>query len=282
MGHHRPVLTADLHHPAVGAALATAADLLGMEVVFVGGLTADEFAFERVLGDLPGVTEGLTIPRTDSFCHRLLAGAPSSTADAAHDPAYADVPTRAAFGITSYVGVPVRDPDGNVVGTLCGVDRGPVAVSETTLAVLDELAGVIEAHLGGGDTAAVLRRLPGGWRVGNAEEPDLTSAMVLADLLAEDFEPARRPARMDDDNDEVARLRAAVAQLEHALTARVVVEQAIGVLAERQHIAPRSAFERLRKAARSRGRKVHEIARMVVASVNDPSVPLPPDLAGRR
>jgi hypothetical protein len=274
------MLTADLHHPAVGAALATAADLLGMEVVFVGGLTTDEFVFERVRGELAGVREGLTIPRVDSFCHRLLAGAPPSTADAANDPAYADVPARAAFGVTSYVGVPVRDADGNVVGTLCGVDRGPVTVSAATLAVLDELAGVIEAHVGGGDPSVVVRRLPGGWRVGGAEEPDLTSAMVLADLLAEDLEPSGRPPRPDD-TDELARLRTAVTQLEHALTARVIVEQAIGVLAERQRIAPRAAFERLRKAARSRGRKVHELARMVVASVNDPSVPLPPDLAGR-
>jgi hypothetical protein len=275
------MLTADLHHPAVGAALATAADLLGMEVVFVGGLTADEFAFERVLGELPGLAEGRTIPRTDSFCHRLLAGAPRSTADAANDPAYADVPARTEFGITSYVGVPVRDPAGNVVGTLCGVDRHPVPVPDTTLAILDELAGVIEAHVDGADTAVIVRRRPGGWRIGSCEEPDLTSAMVLADLLTDGGEPAGRPARHDD-TDEIARLRAAVTQLEHALTARVTVEQAIGVLAERQHVAPRAAFERLRKAARSRGRKVHELARMVVASVNDPSVPLPPELAGRR
>jgi AmiR/NasT family two-component response regulator len=73
-----------------------------------------------------------------------------------------------------------------------------------------------------------------------------------------------------------------VTQLEHALTARVLVEQAIGVLAERQRLTPRAAFERLRKAARSRGKKVHDLARMVVASANDPAVPLPPELAGRR
>src|SRR3954471_14616422 len=98
------MLGADLHHPAVGAALTTAAELLGMEVVFVGGLTDDEFAFERVLGELPGVSEGLTIPRQDSMCHRLLAGAPASTDDAGNDPAYSDAPVRASLGITSYVG----------------------------------------------------------------------------------------------------------------------------------------------------------------------------------
>jgi hypothetical protein len=99
------MLGADLHHPAIGAALATAADLLGMEVVFVGCLTTEEFEFVRVHGELPGVAEGRTIPRIDTFCHRLLAGAPPSTADAANDPAYADVPTRAELGITSDGGV---------------------------------------------------------------------------------------------------------------------------------------------------------------------------------
>src|SRR5438270_10363083 len=126
----------DLHHPAVSAALTTAAGLVGMEVVFIGGLSSDEFSFERVLGELPGIAEGATLPRADSFCHRMLAGAPAATADAEHDPAYADVPARAAFGITSYVGVPVRDGDGVVIGTLCGIDRRSIPVRDDVLPVL--------------------------------------------------------------------------------------------------------------------------------------------------
>lgn len=276
------MIDADLHHPAVGAALTTAAELLGMEVVFIGGLTDEEFAFERVVGDLPGVSEGLTIPRADSFCHRLLAGAPASTADAATDPAYADAPARAAFGITSYVGVPIHAGDGRVVGTLCGVDRGRVPVPAHTIHILTTLAGVIEAHIADGGGRIVVRRTPSGWQVGDDSEHDLTSAMVLADLLAEDLAAPDRPPRPAEELTEVEQLQIAVAQLEHALAARVLVEQAIGVLAERQHLSPRRAFERLRKAARSRGKKVHDLARMVIASASDPSVPLPPELAGRR
>jgi hypothetical protein len=276
------VIDADLHHAAVGAALTTAADLLGMEVVFIGGLTEAEFAFERVIGELPGVAEGLTLPRTDSFCHRLLAGAPAATDDAANDPAYADVPARLAFGITSYVGVPIHAGDGRVVGTLCGIDRGRVPVPADTVGILRTLAGVIEAHVADGAGPVVVRRTPAGWQVGRDTEHDLTSAMVLADLLAEDLGGPTRPPRPDEALSEVDRLQIAVAQLEHALAARVVVEQAIGVLAERQHLAPRTAFERLRKAARSRGKKVHDLARMVIASASDPAVPLPPELAGRR
>jgi hypothetical protein len=272
----------DLHHPAVGAALTTAADLLGMEVVFVGGLDEDEFAFERVLGDLPGVGEGITMPRADSFCHRLLAGAPASTEDAANDPSYSDAPVRTALGITSYVGVPIHAHDGRVVGTLCGIDRGRVPVSPESLNILRTLAGVVEAHLGDMTARVVVRRTPSGWRVGQDSHDDLTSAMVLADLLAEDLGTPSRPPRADEELSEVDRLQIAVAQLEHALAARVVVEQAIGVLAERQRLSPRAAFERLRKAARSRGKKVHDLARMVIASASDPAVPLPPELAGRR
>lgn len=276
------MIQGDLHHPAVGAALATAADLIGMEVVFIGGLTAEEFSIERLHGNLPGATEGMTMPRTDSLCHRLLNGAPPSTSDAANDPAYADAPVRQAFGLASYVGVPIHGPDGEVVGTLCGVDRTSVPVPENILEILRELARVVEAHLGDVSGRIVLRRTPAGWQVGHDVDPDLTSAMVLADLLAENLGAVNRPPRSQELDTEVDQLRLAVSQLEHALAARVMVEQAIGVLAERQRVAPRAAFERLRKAARSRGKKVHELARVVVASVNDPSVPLPPELAGRR
>jgi hypothetical protein len=262
--------------------MTTAADLLGMEVIYVSGMSDDEFRVERLLGELPGVYEGLTLPRADSLCDRLLAGAPPSTSDAANDPAYADCPARIAFDICSYVGVPVRAPDGTPVGTLCGIDRGRVPVAEDALQLLKVLVRVIEAHVTGDERATVIRRTPTGWLVGDDEEKDLTSAMVLADLLAGDLSAASRPPRASDTGDEMERLRVAVGQLEHALAARVVVEQAIGVLAERQRLAPRAAFERLRKAARSRGRKVHELAKQVVASSTDPSVPLPPELAGRR
>jgi AmiR/NasT family two-component response regulator len=106
--------------------------------------------------------------------------------------------------------------------------------------------------------------------------------MVLADLLAGELQPGVRPARNDQPLDEMGQLRLSVKQLEHALAARVVVEQAIGVLTERQHSTPRDAFERLRKVARSRGRKVHDLAKEVVMSSTDSSVPLPPELAGGR
>ena len=273
-------------HPAIDAVLSTAATLLGMEVVFLGGLTEDTFTFEKVhaRGEWPGVDEGRSDSRADSFCHRLLSGAPSTTADAEHDPAYADAPIRTELGIASYVGVPIRNSTGEVVATLCGIDRDHVVISDETVAVLQQLAEVVSAHLGPLlAEGVVIRRNPAGsWEVGGQPTDDLSSAMVLADLLAAELSPAGRPARSEQPLDEVGQLRLSVKQLEHALAARVVVEQAIGVLTERQASTPREAFERLRRSARSRGRKVHDLAREVVMSSKDPAVPLPPELAGRR
>ncbi len=278
--------SSDLSHPAIDAVLATAARLLGMEVVFIGGLTDDTFTFERVRAsaEWEGLAEGGAAPRSDSLCARMLAGGPSATDDAAAEPSFADAPIRGQLGITSYVGVPVHDRHGRVVATLCGMDRGSVAVNDQAVQVLSQLAEVVAAHLGPVTEQGITirRSRQGGWEVGGEPTGDLTSAMVLADLLAAEVNPGTRPRRPDEPLDEVGQLRLSVTQLEHALAARVLVEQAIGVLTERQHHSPREAFERLRKVARSRGRKVHDLAREVVLSANDPAVPLPPELAGRR
>jgi hypothetical protein len=162
----------------------------------------------------------------------------------------------------------------------------------------------------------VVRRTADGWRVGDDELPDLTCAMVLADLLAAELptevQPAIRPAPsgVRDDTvplrsvdrrpprakpererpaaepptmeEEAHRLRTTVGQLEHALTARIRVEQAIGVLAERHRIRPRQAFEQLRSAARNRGRRVIDIAADVVASASNPLLQLPEELSRQR
>jgi hypothetical protein len=143
----------------------------------------------------------------------------------------------------------------------------------------------------------VVRRSERGWVVGDEEASDLTSAMVLADLLAADLassgagpadaaaavarKAAPRHARPMDESveaDEAARLAVTVTQLEHALTARVRVEQAIGVLAERHRLRTRDAFDLLRSAARTRGRRVIEIAEDVVNSASNALLRLPEEL----
>lgn len=127
-----------------------------------------------------------------------------------------------------------------------------------------------------------------GWSVVSPAGVEHTGGLIeglsLADLVAEELgqlsEPdrsARRAARgggadrPSDDGDpaaaRVADLERTIRQLEHALSARVATERAIGVLAERTGTGPRAAFEALRRDARSSGRPVAEVAREVMASL---------------
>jgi hypothetical protein len=135
----------------------------------------------------------------------------------------------------------------------------------------------------------VVRKAERGWVVGDEKVSDLTSAMVLADLLAADLPTRAMPTVADQaqaaasfDSGEAPdprKLEQTVAQLEHALTARVRVEQAIGVLAERHRLRPRQAFELLRSVARAQGRRVLEMATEVVESATNPLLRIPEELA---
>jgi len=174
---------------------------------------------------------------------------------------------------------------------------GPAAPGAEAAAAPEVAGAVVTESVAEGTTAdggtvsafvpddAVVRRTKDGWRVGSEDLPDLTCAMILADLLAaESGMPDVTPAKpgAPPQAGETGRLRATVGQLEHALANRIRVEQAIGVLAERHRIKPRQAFEQLREAARSRGRKVIDIAGDVVASATNPLLQLPDELSRPR
>jgi hypothetical protein len=146
----------------------------------------------------------------------------------------------------------------------------------------------LTARPGDAPDGVVVRRSGQGWQVGEEHAADLTSAMVLADLLAAELgSPAPPPAgppaaTVGGEAGEAARLAVTVAQLEHALAARVRVEQAIGVLAERHRLRPRQAFDLLRNVARADGLKVTDLAETVVDSTSNPLLPLPGELARKQ
>ncbi len=143
-----------------------------------------------------------------------------------------------------------------------------------------------------------LARTAQGWTVicpsGASHAGDLVEGLTLADLVAEEFgtltEPdrtarrsARGPGRPGEPAEDslagrTAALERTVAQLEHALAARVSTERAIGVLAERNRTSPRAAFESLRREARSSGRPLTDLAREVLSTLEElPGMDAPSD-----
>lgn len=65
--------------------------------------------------------------------------------------------------------------------------------------------------------------------------------------------------------DEVTLTQSRVEQLERALTSRIVIDVAVGVLIERHGLTRESAFDLLRRAARHHRRRIHDLAAEVVA-----------------
>ncbi len=70
--------------------------------------------------------------------------------------------------------------------------------------------------------------------------------------------------------DRCAALEERNAQLQTALSSRIVIEQAKGILAERLELELDVAFDLLRRAARHHNRNLHELSGEVVASRTTP------------
>jgi GAF domain-containing protein len=134
---------------------------------------------------------------------------------------------------------------------LSGDGRWPALAGLPSMRGVNGLLCVpVEGSAGAAGTLTAVRRPDRPWQ---AREIDalVTYAGVVAILL-----------RAASDAERTAQI---IGQLEHALHHRVVIEQAKGILMEREQLDPPGAFDRLRKAARARRRRVSEVATEVVA-----------------
>jgi hypothetical protein len=140
---------------------------------------------------------------------------------------------------------------------LPGDGRWPSLAGQPTLAGVNGLVCVaVEGAAGPIGTLVAVRRPDRPWQAREVESL-IVYAGVVASLV--------RAAAESERNAQV------IGQLEHALHHRVVIEQAKGILMEREQLDPAGAFDRLRKAARAGRRRVSEVAAEVVAGH-----PLPP------
>ena len=142
-------------------------------------------------------------------------------------------------------GTPVR------TSNLHGEGRWPALACRPGLAGVNSLVCVpVEGPAGPAGTLTAVRRPDRPWQAREVESL-VTYAGVVASLLRSAAE-AERTGQV-------------IEQLEHALHHRVVIEQAKGILMEREQLDPAGAFDRLRKAARAERRRVSEVAAEVVA-----------------
>ena len=120
---------------AADAVLALLQDRLGMDLWAVTQVRGEhqEVLVARSAG-FP-VPPGAVLPWAESFCSRMVAGAPRIAPRVRAVPAYASAGFGDRYRIGAYVGVPLVDEDGGLFGTLCAM-----SAQEQPARLADELA----------------------------------------------------------------------------------------------------------------------------------------------
>lgn len=164
---------------------------------------------------------------------------------------------RAGIGGMIPVSVAICDGDLVMIQGQCDGASGAGAPSATVLASMNAVAGLPVRTLG--EVVGSLDLYS--HRPSPFSQHELAGAEVLATAAGTYIGLARRRERTDE------RLQ----QLRHALSSRIRIEQAKGVLAERLRIPVDDAFELLRTHARNHNHRLLDVADAIVAG--DGSIP---------
>ncbi|MCH8497853.1 MAG: PAS domain-containing protein [Marinobacter sp.] len=132
-----------------------AQSLFGVEIVLVS-LVAESIQWFKSRQGLDACETGRDI----SFCgHAILGDSTLVVEDASQDPRFSDNPlvTGAPF-IRFYAGAPLRAPGGYRIGTLCLIDSAPRQFGTAELALLRDLADLVEQEVASQDVSRQLAR----------------------------------------------------------------------------------------------------------------------------
>ena len=127
------------------------------------------------------------------------------------------------------------------------LDMGLLAAYAFPLRLRDDCIGALNLY----------RDEPGGF-----DDDDVRLAQAFADVAAIGILQERK----------VTRVEQRAQQLQHALDARIVIEQAKGIIAERHGVSPGQAFDRLRHHARHNQIKVRDVCRDIINGHSLPSL----------
>jgi GAF domain-containing protein len=150
------------------------------------------------------------------------------------------------------VGRLVRDLDGSVASSYDDEEH------QNLVRALDATSWLAVALRAQDDTVGLLIWVITGYRA-PLEPSSLALAESLAGPAAAAIEHAQRFTELDE----------RVEHLSHALSSRIVIEQAKGVLATRWQVDIPTAFDHMRALARARRQKVHDLAAEVIRGTDD-------------
>lgn len=246
-----------LGHAAAFAAVATPSVFLDRELIVRGANPAYLRAVGRSLEELEGQYLFAAFPANptcpdgggkvalEACLQHVLAGKGAEhLALLRYDVALPDAPATFVERHWSVVGSPIKDIEGELAGVL--VQAHDVTVFRHRLvAVLEEL-----------DLVAT----PGA--AGDGGEDELHPAAGAVSAVA----GIHRQLELREEN----------AQLQHALTSRAAIDQAIGIALAEHAGTPEEAFQRLVRISQESNVKLRDVARALVARAAEPERPLLP------
>ena len=129
-------------------AVRLATRVLGTEVGLLSLVDGERQFFKAQVGLPDTFAETRETPLSHSFCQHVVArGEPLMVRDARED---AMLQTNLAIrdlNVVAYLGVPVRTPNGAVLGSFCAIEGAPRDWTEDERAILDDIAAGIESEL---------------------------------------------------------------------------------------------------------------------------------------
>jgi GAF domain-containing protein len=116
-------------------------DQLNVPVSLVSLVQADQQVFPGMCGLPDPWASRRATPLSHSFCqHVVTTGEPLVVADARLAPLVRDNLATVEIGVVGYLGTPLTDDRGHVLGSLCAIDTSPRDWTERELAILADIA----------------------------------------------------------------------------------------------------------------------------------------------
>lgn len=122
--------------------------LLGVPVAAAVLVDAEKLYFKSryFLGRIP--PSGLTGSTAQSFCQNVVIdGQPFVVEDCREHPRTRDSLAVTQYHIRAYAGLPLRNPEGEILGSFCAVDFQPRAWTQRDLAQLEDLRNGVESEI---------------------------------------------------------------------------------------------------------------------------------------
>lgn len=163
----------------VPAILKAVSELTGMRYVVIARVTKQRWIACAVLDEMNfGLPPGGELEVATTLCSEVRdRKEPIVIEHASEDTSYCQHPTPKAYGIESYVAVPIVLKNGEFFGTLCAVDSRPAKLPENTIRTMQIFSELIAVELGSEGSYSALVENEGQRREAESRIRAVTDAM---------------------------------------------------------------------------------------------------------